>query len=80
MLTEVIHLPYSIKLHTAELYSDLLLAVLTEGGHAVVLNRIDGDPVGGWVIHLCCTDPITIDVLRDLEQRNCHPDDPLSLL
>ena len=61
MLAEVIHLPYSIKRRTAELYWSLLEAVMAEGGHTVVLDRIEGDPVKGWVIHLCCTDwpPLT---------------------
>ena len=80
MLTEIIHLPYAIKLHTVELYWSLLEAVMAEGGHTVVLDRIDGDPVGGWVIHLCCTDPATIGLIRDVADRKCHPDDPLSVL
>ena len=47
---------------------------------AVVLDRIEGDPVKGWIIHLCCTDPATLDLIRDVAERRCHPDDPLSLL
>ena len=80
MLAEVIRLPYSIGRRTVELYSNLLLAVLAERGHEVVLDRFEGDPVNGWTIHLCCTDPATIDVLREVSERTCHPDDPLSLL
>lgn len=80
MLAEVIRLPYQIKSSTAKLYCNLLLTVLAERGHAVVLDRIEGDPVKGWLIHLCCTDPATIDVLREVEARKCRRDDPLSLL
>lgn len=80
MLAEVIHLPYSIKRRTAELYWSLLEAVMAEGGHTVVLDRIEGDPVKGWVIHLCCTDLAALDLIRDIAERRCHPDDPLSLL
>ena len=80
MLAEVVRLPYSIKRSTAELYGNLLQTVLAEGGHTVALDRIDGDPVKGWFIHLCCTDPATIDVLREVEERKCRQDDPLSLL
>ena len=80
MLAEVIRLPYAIKRSTAELYCNLLLTVLNERGHEVVLDRIDGDPIKGWFIHLCCADSVTIDVLRELEERKCRPDDPLSLL
>lgn len=77
MLAEVIRLPYAIGRRTADLYGDLLLAVLAEGDHEVVLDRIEGDPINGWVIHLRSTDPATIDVLRKVEQRKCRPDNPL---
>jgi hypothetical protein len=80
MLAEVVRLPYSMKRSTAELYWDLLQTVLAEGGHTVALDRIEGDSVKGWFIHLCCTDPATIDVLREVEERKCRQDDPLFLL
>jgi hypothetical protein len=80
MLAEVVRLPYSIKRSTAELYWDLLQTVLAEGGHTVALDRIEGDSVKGWFIHFHCQDPATIDMLRELEERTCHPNDPLSLL
>jgi len=80
MLPEVIHLAYSIKRRVAELYFELLQTVLAEGGHTVVLDRIEVDPVKGWIVHLFCTNPATIGLIRDVEERRCHPDDPLSLL
>jgi hypothetical protein len=80
MIAEVIHLPYSIERRTVALFSDLLLAVLGEGGHTVVLDRIEADSVKGWSIHLRCANPATIGVLREWAERKCHPDDPLSLL
>jgi len=80
MFTDVIHLPFSIARSTADLYWALLEAVLSEGGHTVVLDRIEPDPIKGWIIHLHCDDPATIDVLRQWEERRCNPDDPLALL
>jgi len=80
VLVDEIRLPFSISRRTADLYWSLLDAVLAEGHHRVWLDCIEPDPIKGWIIHLHCDDPATIDVLREWEERRCNPDDPLALL
>lgn len=80
MLTELFYLPYTITRRSANLYWDLLEALLAERDHTVILDRIEPDPAKGWLICLRCADRATIDLIRIVAERKCRPDYPLSLV
>jgi hypothetical protein len=76
---EAIHIPYKIERRTAELYFQLLVALLAEQGHCVTLDDIEPDGVGGWHIHFACDKAIT-DLLRDVAMKKADRSNPLWLL
>jgi hypothetical protein len=76
---EAIHIPYKIERRTAELYFQLLAALLALQGHHVSLDDIEPDGVGGWHIHFAC-DKATIDLLRDVAMIIEDRRNPLWLL
>jgi hypothetical protein len=76
---EAIHIPYKIERRTAELYFQLLAALLAQQGHCVTLNDIEFDGVGGWHIHFAC-DKATIDLLGDVAMKVEDRSNPLWLL
>ena len=75
---EAIHIPYKIERRAAELYFQLLVALLAQQGHCVTLDRIEPDGVG-WHIHFAC-DKATIDLLRDVATKIGDRRNPLWLL
>jgi hypothetical protein len=76
---EAIHIPYRIECRTAELYFQLLAALLAQQGHCITLNDIEPDGVGGWYIHFAC-DKTTIDLLHDVAMKGDDRSNPLWLL
>jgi hypothetical protein len=80
MPADIIHIPFAIKRRAVDLYWELLKALLNQGGHEVILDRIEPNPDDGWQIHFLCRDPATITLLRDVAAKGCSPGDPLALV
>jgi hypothetical protein len=80
MPAETIHIPFRIKRRAVDLYWQLLKTLLSQGGHEVILDRIEPDQTNGWQIHFLCQDPATITLLREVAVKGCSPGDPLALL
>jgi hypothetical protein len=76
---EAIHIPYKIERGAAELYFQLLAALLAHQGHCVTLDDIEPDGVCGWHIHFT-RDKATIDLLRDVAMKIEDRSNPLWLL
>jgi hypothetical protein len=77
---EVIHIPYKIERRTAELYFQLLAALLAYQDHRVTLDDIEPDGIGGWRIHFTCHKPATVELLRGLPDRYGDRSNPLWLI
>jgi hypothetical protein len=80
MQAETIHIPFPIKRRAVDLYWQLLKTLLSQGGHEVILDRIEPDPDDGWQIHFLCRDPATITLLHNVAVKGCCAGDPLALL
>jgi hypothetical protein len=76
---EAIHIPYKIERRTAELYFQLLAALLAHQDRLATLDHIEADGIGGWYIHFAC-DRATIDLLRDVAVEIGDRSNPLWLL
>jgi hypothetical protein len=80
MPSETIYIPFSIKRRAVDLYWQLLKTLLSQGGHEVVLDRIEPDQANGWRIHFLCRDPATITLLHEVAIKGCSAVDSLALL
>jgi hypothetical protein len=78
VLSEIIHIPFSIERRAAELYWSLLEMLLGHRDHHVVLGGIEPDETGGWYVHFLCRDQATITLLQDVAATG--DDNPLALL
>jgi hypothetical protein len=76
---EAMHIPYKIDRRTAELYFQLLAALLAHQDRRAILDHIESDGVGGWYIHFAC-DRATIDLLREVAVEIGDRSNPLWLL
>jgi hypothetical protein len=76
---EAIHLPYKIERRAAELYFQLLAALLAHQNRRVALDRIEADGIGGWYIHFAC-DMATIELLREVAVEIGDRSNPLWLV
>jgi hypothetical protein len=76
---EAIHIPYKIEHRTAELYFQLLAALLAHQDHRATLDHIEADGFGGCYIHFTC-DRATIDLLREVAVEIGDRSNPLWLL